>query len=140
MCDEYDRRLVELIAIFQSAKGADPLTAEDIANVVCWIASLPPHVNINRLELMPVSQSWAGFQVYPDHVPRRAMSRHEADAAALESSSVELNEWRNQVATKPDTVKTHGGSRAWLARIGLNANYTIGNPVDPLGPNPSART
>ena len=102
-------------------KGADPLTAEDIANVVCWIASLPPHVNINRLELMPVSQSWAGFQVYHDHVPRRAMSRHEADAAALESSSVELNEWRNQVATKPDTVKTHGGSRAWLARIGLNA-------------------
>ena len=47
-------------------KGADPLTAEDIANVVCWIASLPPHVNINRLELMPVSQSWAGFQGYHD--------------------------------------------------------------------------
>lgn len=46
--------------------GAHPLTAEDIANVVCWIASLPPHVNINRLELMPVSQSWAGFQVYHD--------------------------------------------------------------------------
>jgi serine 3-dehydrogenase len=24
---------------------------------------LPPHVNINRLELMPVNQSFAGFQV-----------------------------------------------------------------------------
>jgi serine 3-dehydrogenase (NADP+) len=47
-------------------KGADPLTAEDIANAVVWIASLPPHVNINRLELMPVSQSWASFQVYHD--------------------------------------------------------------------------
>jgi serine 3-dehydrogenase len=47
-------------------QGAYPLTAEDIANVVCWIASLPPHVNINRLELMPVSESWAGFQVYHD--------------------------------------------------------------------------
>ena len=46
--------------------GTDPLTAEDIANVVCWIASLPPHVNINRLEVMPVSESWAGFQVYHD--------------------------------------------------------------------------
>ena len=46
----------------------DPLTAEDIASVVFWIASLPPHVNINRLELMPVSESWAGFQVY--HHPR----------------------------------------------------------------------
>jgi serine 3-dehydrogenase len=47
-------------------KGADPLTAEDIANAVFWIASLPPHVNINRLELMPVSESWASFQVYHD--------------------------------------------------------------------------
>lgn len=43
--------------------GADPLTAEDIAATVLWIASLPAHLNINRLELMPVSQSFAGFQV-----------------------------------------------------------------------------
>lgn len=43
--------------------GADPMTAEDIAATVLWIASLPPHLNINRLELMPVSQSFAGFQV-----------------------------------------------------------------------------
>jgi len=28
-----------------------------------WVATLPPHLNINRLELMPVSQSFAGFQV-----------------------------------------------------------------------------
>ena len=43
--------------------GADPMTAEDIANAVRWIAELPPHLNINRLELMPVTQSFAGFQV-----------------------------------------------------------------------------
>ena len=43
--------------------GADPMTAEDIAATILWIASLPPHLNINRLELMPVSQSFAGFQV-----------------------------------------------------------------------------
>ena len=43
--------------------GAHPMTAEDIAATVLWIASLPPHLNINRLELMPVSQSFAGFQV-----------------------------------------------------------------------------
>jgi serine 3-dehydrogenase len=47
-------------------KGAHPLTAEDIADEVFWIATLPPHVNITRLEVMPVSQSWAGFQVYHD--------------------------------------------------------------------------
>lgn len=43
--------------------GAEPMTAEDIAATVLWIATLPPHLNVNRLELMPVSQSFAGFQV-----------------------------------------------------------------------------
>lgn len=47
-------------------KGAHPLTAEDIADTVFWVATLPPHVNINRIELMPVSQSWAPFQIYRD--------------------------------------------------------------------------
>jgi serine 3-dehydrogenase len=28
-----------------------------------WVAELPPHLNINRIELMPVNQSFAGFQV-----------------------------------------------------------------------------
>jgi serine 3-dehydrogenase len=46
--------------------NATPMTAEDIAATVLWIATLPPHLNINRLELMPVSQSFAGFQVARD--------------------------------------------------------------------------
>jgi serine 3-dehydrogenase len=41
----------------------DPLTAEDIAETIWWVATLPPHLNINTLELMPVSQSFAGFAV-----------------------------------------------------------------------------
>ena len=43
--------------------GANPMTGEDIAETILWVASLPPHLNINTLELMPVSQSFAGFQV-----------------------------------------------------------------------------
>ena len=43
--------------------GADPMTADDIAATMLWVATLPPHLNINTLELMPVSQSFAGFQV-----------------------------------------------------------------------------
>ena len=43
--------------------GSDPMTGEDIANTIRWIAELPPHLNINRLELMPVSQDFAGFRV-----------------------------------------------------------------------------
>jgi serine 3-dehydrogenase (NADP+) len=41
----------------------DPMTADDIANTIHWVATLPRHLNINTLELMPVSQSWAGFAV-----------------------------------------------------------------------------
>ena len=44
--------------------GASPMTAEDIAEQIFWVASLPPHLNVNRIELMPVSQSFAGFQVF----------------------------------------------------------------------------
>ena len=43
--------------------GIDPMTADDIADTILWVATLPPHININALELMPVSQSWAGFAV-----------------------------------------------------------------------------
>ena len=41
----------------------DPMTAEDTADILWWVATLPPHVNVNALELMPVNQSFAGFQV-----------------------------------------------------------------------------
>jgi serine 3-dehydrogenase len=45
-------------------KDAEPMTAGDIADTVFWIATLPPHLNINRLEMMPTRQSFAGFQVH----------------------------------------------------------------------------
>jgi serine 3-dehydrogenase len=41
----------------------DPMTAGDIAETIWWVANLPPHVNINVVELMPTSQSFAGFAV-----------------------------------------------------------------------------
>lgn len=43
--------------------GVDPMTADDIAATIHWIATLPPHLNINTIELMPVNQSFAGFAV-----------------------------------------------------------------------------
>lgn len=42
----------------------DPMTADDIADTIFWVATLPPHLNINALELMPVNQAWAGFAVH----------------------------------------------------------------------------
>ena len=44
-------------------RGSDPMTGEDIAMMIKWVAELPPHLNINRLEPMPVNQDFAGFRV-----------------------------------------------------------------------------
>ena len=43
--------------------GVDPMTGDDIAATLLWVAELPVHLNINTLELMPVNQSFAGFAV-----------------------------------------------------------------------------
>lgn len=47
-------------------QGVQPIRAEDIADTLFWIATLPPHLNVNRIEVMPVNQSFAGFQVARD--------------------------------------------------------------------------
>src|SRR6476646_9284666 len=44
--------------------GVNPMTADDLADLFWWLANLPPHLNINIVELMPVNQSWAGFSVH----------------------------------------------------------------------------
>jgi serine 3-dehydrogenase (NADP+) len=44
--------------------GVNPMTAEDLADLFWWVANLPPHLNINIVELMPVNQSWAGFSLH----------------------------------------------------------------------------
>ena len=43
--------------------GMDPMTSEDLADLFWWVATLPPHLNINTVELMPVTQSWGGFAI-----------------------------------------------------------------------------
>ncbi|NDJ57477.1 bifunctional NADP-dependent 3-hydroxy acid dehydrogenase/3-hydroxypropionate dehydrogenase YdfG [Enterobacteriaceae bacterium 4M9] len=48
----------------QTYKDSNALTAEDVTEAVWWVATLPAHVNINTLEMMPVSQSFAGLSVH----------------------------------------------------------------------------
>ncbi|AUX72676.1 bifunctional NADP-dependent 3-hydroxy acid dehydrogenase/3-hydroxypropionate dehydrogenase YdfG [Erwinia pyrifoliae] len=45
-------------------QGVEALTAEDVTEAVWWVATLPGHVNINALEMMPVGQSQAGLRVH----------------------------------------------------------------------------
>lgn len=45
-------------------EGTEPISPEDIADVVAWIASRPAHININTVEMMPVCQAPAGMGIY----------------------------------------------------------------------------
>jgi len=45
-------------------KGADPLTPEDVAEAVYWVATLPARVNINIIEMMPVTQTFGPLPVH----------------------------------------------------------------------------
>jgi 3-hydroxy acid dehydrogenase/malonic semialdehyde reductase len=43
--------------------GTNALVPEDIAEAASWIISLPAHMNINRIEMMPTCQASAAFAV-----------------------------------------------------------------------------
>lgn len=47
-------------------QGVEAIQPEDIANTVLWVSQQPAHVNINRIEIMPVAQTSG-----PLHISRR---------------------------------------------------------------------
>ena len=56
-------RLKDDAAAAKVYEGTVPLTAEDIANTAFWIATLPPHININRIEMMPTCQGYGPLNI-----------------------------------------------------------------------------
>ncbi len=42
----------------------EPLSADDVAGIVTWLTNLPPHVNVNHLEVMSIFQSWGHLAVH----------------------------------------------------------------------------
>jgi len=44
-------------------EGTVPLTAQDIAETAYWIATLPPHININSIEMMPTCQGYGPLAI-----------------------------------------------------------------------------
>ncbi|MBK8755338.1 MAG: SDR family oxidoreductase [Candidatus Competibacteraceae bacterium] len=50
----------------QTYQGTQPLRPEDIADIVYWAATCPAHININRIEVMPVGQAFAPFAISRD--------------------------------------------------------------------------
>ncbi|MFA5941230.1 MAG: SDR family oxidoreductase [Sinimarinibacterium sp.] len=45
-------------------ENTTPLSAEDIADTVHWIATRPAHVNINTISLMPVDQAFSPMTIH----------------------------------------------------------------------------
>lgn len=45
-------------------EGTDPLTPDDVADAVHWVATRPARVNVNVVELMPVCQSFAPLAIH----------------------------------------------------------------------------
>ncbi|PRA24900.1 SDR family oxidoreductase [Pseudomonas poae] len=43
--------------------NAQPLQPGDIAETIFWLMNQPAHININSLEVMPVTQAWSNFQI-----------------------------------------------------------------------------
>ncbi|MDA0273595.1 MAG: SDR family oxidoreductase [Proteobacteria bacterium] len=47
-------------------EGMQPLSGKDVADIVYWTTQVPPHINVNQLEVMPVAQAWSPFAVHRD--------------------------------------------------------------------------
>lgn len=45
-------------------RDVTPLSPEDIADSIYWIATRPAHMNVNTIELMPIAQSFAGLSIH----------------------------------------------------------------------------
>lgn len=56
-------RLKDDAAAAKVYEGTVPLTAKDIAESAYWIATLPPHVNVNYIEMMPTCQGFSPFAI-----------------------------------------------------------------------------
>jgi len=50
-------------AAAQVYERTQSLTAEDIAETAYWIATLPPHINVNHIEMMPTCQGFSPFTI-----------------------------------------------------------------------------
>jgi 3-hydroxy acid dehydrogenase / malonic semialdehyde reductase len=56
-------RLKDDAAAAKVYEGTTPLTADDIARTAFWIATLPQHINVNSIELMPTCQGFSPFAI-----------------------------------------------------------------------------
>jgi len=59
-------RLKDDAAAAKVYQGVHPLSPADIAETAYWIASLPSHISVNRIELMPICQGFGPLMIKRD--------------------------------------------------------------------------
>lgn len=68
LCEGSDFSIVRFNGDLEKArsiyKHTKPLHAKDIAEIIFWVSTQPPHVNINSIEVMPTTQAVAGLNVH----------------------------------------------------------------------------
>ncbi len=68
LCEGSDFSIVRFHGDEHKAKAlyqhTTPLHAKDIAAIIFWVSTQPPHVNINTIEIMPTTQASAGLKVH----------------------------------------------------------------------------
>jgi 3-hydroxy acid dehydrogenase/malonic semialdehyde reductase len=42
-------------------QGLQPMSADDVAETIFWACMLPRHININRMQMMPVMYGFSSF-------------------------------------------------------------------------------
>jgi len=52
-------------------RGTKPLVASDLGEIIFWVASLPGHINVNSLEVMPTCQAWGPLAVARSASPEK---------------------------------------------------------------------
>jgi 3-hydroxy acid dehydrogenase/malonic semialdehyde reductase len=62
-------RLKDDAAAAKVYEGTVPLSPADVAETAYWIATLPPHVNVNHIEIMPTCQGFAPLMIKRDAKP-----------------------------------------------------------------------
>ena len=50
----------------QDYRGVTSMSAEDIAETIFWSCTLPRHLNINRMQMMPVMQAFGPYAIKRD--------------------------------------------------------------------------
>ncbi len=51
----------------QVYRGTQPIRPDDIAAILYWVATLPVHININSMEIMPTCQAWGPFAIHREN-------------------------------------------------------------------------